>query len=77
MASDAQSHHTTRALELEARAAADKARYEEEEKARLRMGKQDTKGGYVREQERMAMGGMSLGDSLMRKGGKGLLREDD
>ena len=79
MAADAESHTSSRLISLEQRRKEEELREQVEAKARERYGKQDTKGAYVREQEKMMMGGgsaMGLGDVLGRRGGKGLLKED-
>jgi hypothetical protein len=80
MAADAETHSSSRLKELEKRRVEEEQREEEDRRVREKYGKvQDTKGAYVREQEKMMMGGiggMGLGDVLGRRGGKGLLRED-
>ena len=78
MAADADSHTSSRLATLEQRRIQEEQRERDEAREREKYGKQDTKGAYVREQEKMMMGGgaIGLGDVLGRRGGKGLLRED-
>jgi hypothetical protein len=81
MAADAESATTSRLATLEARRLEQERREADEAREREKFGKQDTKGAYVREQERMMLGGSAggaggLGDVLGRRGGKGLIRDD-
>jgi hypothetical protein len=78
MQADAVDHSSTRLTALEERRKQDEAQLAEENRVRQQRGKVgDTKGDYVRQQEKILMGGgMDLGDVLGRRGGKGLIRED-
>ncbi|KAJ9122305.1 hypothetical protein QFC22_001726 [Naganishia vaughanmartiniae] len=78
MQADAVDYSSTRLTALEERRKQDEAQLAEENRVRQQRGKVgDTKGDYVRQQEKILMGGgMDLGDVLGRRGGKGLIRED-
>lgn len=78
MAADAEQHTSSRLSSLAERRVQEEQRERDEAREREKYGKQDTKGAYVREQEKMMMGGggIGLGDVLGRRGGKGLLREE-
>ncbi|KAJ9095372.1 hypothetical protein QFC19_007616 [Naganishia cerealis] len=78
MQADAVDHSSSRLTALEERRKQDEAQLAEENRVRQQRGKVgDTKGDYVRQQEKILMGGgMDLGDVLGRRGGKGLIRED-
>ncbi len=79
MALDAAALSTDRLTLLSRRQREEEEQLAAENKARLRLGKGDTKGDYVREQERLALGGgaggMGLAETLGRRGGRGLQKE--
>ena len=76
MSSAASSLETEREKQLAERREKERLQFELEERERNKFGAADTKGAYVREQQRMMFeGGGGLGDTMTRRGGKGMLKE--
>ncbi|KAK4683633.1 hypothetical protein P7C73_g6601, partial [Tremellales sp. Uapishka_1] len=77
MASSANELYEERTKTLAQRAEEERMQLAKEDAMRKKYGKEDTKGAFVREQERLGMMGGSIGlaESLQRRSGKGLMRE--
>lgn len=74
MTASADQLQAERSKKLAAREEEERKVFEAEERARSRYHKDEAAGLFMKQQEQMS-GGVSLGEALGRRGGKGLLRD--